>query len=81
MSDTDLNAVAVRRREIAHALSNSDATRNALEDELQDLALTERVLVRLERLQQRAEARAARPPSYVTVTAEPIHVRAITLAG
>jgi hypothetical protein len=74
MSDTDLDAVAVRRQEIAHALSNYDATRTALEEELQELALTERVLLRLDRLLH-AEVRATYPPSYVTV--EPLHVRAM----
>jgi hypothetical protein len=74
MSDTDLDAVAVRRKEIAHALSDYEATRDALEDELQELALTERVLVRLDGL-LRAEVNTTYPASYVT--AEPLHVRAM----
>jgi hypothetical protein len=77
MSDTDLDAVARRRSEIAQALSDYEATRTTLEEELQDLALTERVLLRLDRLLH-AEVRAAyAAPSYVTVTAEPLHVRAM----
>jgi hypothetical protein len=72
MSDTDLDAVAVRRTEIARALSSYDATRTGLEDELQELALTERVLMRLDRLQRAVQTY---PTTYVMP--EPLHVRAI----
>jgi hypothetical protein len=72
MSDTDLEAVAVRRKELARALSGYEATRTALEDELQELALTERVLVRLDSL---LRADTTFPPNYIT--AEPLHLRAM----
>ncbi len=77
MSTTDLDAVAVRRSEIAHVLSNYETNRAKLEAELNELALTERVLTRLERLMP-ARAAPTAPiyePQYVT--AEPLHTRAI----
>jgi hypothetical protein len=77
MSPTDLDAVAIRRSEIAHVLSNYEANRAKLEAELDELALTERVLVRLEHLMPPRSTPAA--PSYEAqyVTAEPLHTRAI----
>lgn len=74
MSSTDLDAVAIRRSEIAHALSTYEANRAKLETELDELKLTERVLVRLEHLTPVSDA-----PSYAPryVTAEPLHTRAI----
>jgi hypothetical protein len=77
MSTTDLDAVAIRRSEIAHVLSNYKANRAKLEAELDELALTERVLVRLGDLMQERPAPDA--PSYAAryVTAEPLHTRAI----
>jgi len=74
MSDTDLEAVAVRRKELARALSGYEATRTALEAELEELVLTERVLVRLDGL---LHAESTFPPKYVH--AEPIHTRAMGL--
>jgi hypothetical protein len=77
MSTTDLDAVAIRRTEIAHALSGYEANRAKLEAELDELALTERVLVRLSDLMPARPAPAE--PSYAPqyVTAEPLHTRAI----
>lgn len=75
MSSTDLDAVAVRRSEIAHALSAYQANRAKLEAELDELALTERVLRRLEHLTPPQPSAPSYAPRYVT--AEPLHTRAI----
>lgn len=72
MSDTDLQAVAVRRQELARALSGYEAKRAAMEAELAELELTERVLVRLDGLLQPEKTF---PAEYVTT--EPLHVRAV----
>lgn len=74
MSSTDLDAVAVRRNEIAHVLSDYATNRAKLEAELDELALTERVLVRLGDIMP-AHSATSYPPRYVT--AEPLHVRAM----
>ena len=74
MSSTDLDAVAVRRSEIAHALSDNEANRVRLEAELEELALTERVLARLEHLMPSPTAPNC-APRYIT--AEPLHTRAL----
>lgn len=73
MSTTDLEAVAVRRSAIARALSDFQVSQAKLEAELDELALTERVLLRLERL---APPGPVYPARYVTA-AEPLHVRAV----
>jgi hypothetical protein len=74
MSKTDLDAVAIRRREIARFVSGYDATRAQLQAEMEELEVTERVLTRLERLMARAEAF---PPNYIAD--EPIHRRAMSV--
>jgi hypothetical protein len=71
MSKSDLDAVAIRRSDIARFLSGYETTRGQLEAEIEDLDVTQRVLTRLEHL-LRAETF---PPSYVTT--EPIHRRAM----
>lgn len=77
MSDTDLNAVVLRRKKIADALSGFETARTALEGELEELALTERVLARLDRMRYPEV-----PASYDVKDAapdDPIHVRAMSM--
>ena len=50
MSTSDLSAVAARRAEIVSFAEGYDAKVAALQAELEELAVTERVLHRLERL-------------------------------
>lgn len=52
MSMTDLNAVTARRKAIAEEMAGLDAAQAAFEAELEELAITERVLVRLDHLSQ-----------------------------
>jgi hypothetical protein len=71
MSKTDLDAVAIRRREIARFVSGYEAARAQLQAEIEELDVTKRVLTRIESLLH-AETF---PPNYVT--SEPIHRRAM----
>lgn len=73
MSTSDLSAVAARRAEIVSFVDGYVAKRAVLQAELEELAVTERVLHRLERLMPEE------PAEYVTeyATNEPIAQRAV----
>lgn len=73
MALTDMSAVAARRTEIVRKLGEIDAVRAILEAEDGELAVTERVLKRLDELLQVDTSRSY-APSYVV--AEPMHQRA-----
>jgi hypothetical protein len=73
MSTSDLKAVTERRAEIASYLGGYDAKVAALAVELEELAVTERVLHRLERLMP--EEPADYPAEYAN---EPIAQRAVS---
>ena len=74
MSTSDLSAVAARRAEIVSFVGSFDAKVAALRAELEELAVTERVLHRLVRLMPEE------PAEYVTEYAahEPIAQRAVS---
>jgi hypothetical protein len=74
MSTSDLKAVAARRAEIASYFDGYADKVAALEVELEELAVTERVLHRLERLMP--EDPADYPAEYAA--AEPIAQRAVS---
>jgi hypothetical protein len=74
MSTSDLKAVTERREEIASYVGGYDAKVAALHAELEELAITERVLHRLERLMP--EDPADYPADYAN--AEPIAQRAVS---
>ena len=74
MSTSDLKAVAARRAEIASYFDGYEAKVAALNVELEELAITERVLHRLERLMP--EDPADYPAEYAS--AEPIAQRAVS---
>ncbi|QGZ96506.1 hypothetical protein [Terricaulis silvestris] len=74
MSTSDLSAVAARRAEIVSFVDGYDAKVAALRAELEELAVTERVLHRLERLMpeepaEYAEEYANEPLGQRTVSA------------
>lgn len=71
MSTSDLDAVALRRAEIARALEDLALKRANLAAEDDELGVTERVLVRIDRL---LHAETTFPTNYVAD--EPMHVRA-----
>jgi hypothetical protein len=73
MSTSDLSAVAVRRAEIVSFVEGYNAKVAALQAELEELAVTERVLHRLERLMP--EDPADYPAEYAN---EPIAQRAVS---
>jgi hypothetical protein len=73
MGRSDLDAVAARRAEIVRDLIGLEVRQAALAAEDEELALTERVLKRIERLLQ-AESHTF-PANYVAE--EPIHLRAM----
>jgi hypothetical protein len=73
MGRSDLGAVAARRAEIVRNLEKLQSRRTALAAEADELAVTERVLKRIERLLQ-AETNTF-PTNYVAD--EPIHLRAM----
>lgn len=74
MSTSDLKAVATRRAEIASYFDGYDAKVAALNTELEELDITERVLHRLERLMP--EEPLEYPADYAG--AEPIAQRAVS---
>ena len=74
MSTSDLSAVAARRAEIVSFVDGYDAKVASLQAELEELAVTERVLHRLERLMP--EDPADYPADHVS--AEPIAQRAVS---
>jgi hypothetical protein len=74
MSTSDLKAVTARRAEIARDLGGYEAASAALETELEELAVTERVLHRLEQLMP--EEPLDYPADYAN--AEPIAQRAVS---
>jgi hypothetical protein len=73
MALTDMSAVAARRAEIVRKLGELDAVRANLETEDGDLAVTERVLKRLDELLQVDTSRSYAPRYVVS---EPMHQRA-----
>ena len=73
MSTSDLSAVAARRAEIVSFAEGYDAKVAALQAELEELAVTERVLHRLERLMPEDPAEYA--AEYAN---EPIAQRAVS---
>lgn len=74
MSTSDLSAVAARRAEIVSFIGGYDAKVAELKAELEELAVTERVLHRLERLMPED------PADYAAdyASAEPIAQRAVS---